>query len=597
MVEEKNRLIKLYRGATSYAEDLRTLRDEITNQKKDAIDTLNEILLSEFQQLKIKYEQATWDEKKKSEGKPVKRSLKIEDIEALKPFHWGFEFDEILNRLGGFDAIITNPPWEIFKPNAKEFFKEFSDLVTKKKMTIKDFENEKSQILKDHDVRNAWLEYLGSYPHLSIFYRTAKQYRNQISEIDGKKAGTDINFYKLFAEQCFNLLRKGGYCGIVIPSGIYTDLGTKQLREMLFTQNKITGLFCFENRKNIFENVDTRFKFLVLTFEKGQKTEYVPSAFMRHDVQELDRFPQEGAINISVDLIRKLSPDSISLMEFKNSSESVIASKLLNFSLLGDKIPNSWQFILKNEFHMRNDSHLFKTESGKNRLPLFTGKMFHQFCLTKEHSGYWIEEKDGRKSLLGKENDFGQVLDYQRYRWVHRRIASNTNERTLITSITPKMVFTEVNSTTIEVRKSGINSQEMIFLCAMCNSFILDWLIRLKITTTLNMFYLYQLPLPRLGKKDPPFWPIVNRAAMLICTTPEFDDLGQEVGMKSHREGATDLVERGRLRAELDGLIAHLYGLTEEEFAYILTTFPLVPDPVKIAAHNAFRNVEKGLIK
>jgi len=34
------------------------------------------------------------------------------DIEALHPFHWGFEFDEILNQHGGFDAIITNPPWE-----------------------------------------------------------------------------------------------------------------------------------------------------------------------------------------------------------------------------------------------------------------------------------------------------------------------------------------------------------------------------------------------------------------------------------------------------------------------------------------------------
>ncbi|WP_193199722.1 hypothetical protein [Nostoc sp. MG11] len=40
----------------------------------------------------------------------------------------------------------------------------------------------------------------------------------------------------------FNLLRPGGECGIVIPSGIYTDLGTKQLREMLFNQTKITGL-------------------------------------------------------------------------------------------------------------------------------------------------------------------------------------------------------------------------------------------------------------------------------------------------------------------------------------------------------------------
>ncbi|MDZ7622251.1 MAG: hypothetical protein U5O69_07715 [Candidatus Competibacteraceae bacterium] len=62
--------------------------------------------------------------------------MNLADIEALRPFHWGFEFDEILHQRGGFDAIITNPPWEIFKPQAKEFFQDYSELVTKSKMTI-----------------------------------------------------------------------------------------------------------------------------------------------------------------------------------------------------------------------------------------------------------------------------------------------------------------------------------------------------------------------------------------------------------------------------------------------------------------------------
>ena len=52
-----------------------------------------------------------------------------------------------------------------------------------------------------------------------------------------------------------------------------------------------------------------------------------------------------------------------------------------------------------------------------------------------------------------------------------------------------------------------------------------------------------------------------------------------------------------KLRAELDGLIAHLYGLTESEFAHVLASFPLVPEPVKIAARNAYRDVERGLIQ
>jgi len=44
-------------------------------------------------------------------------------------------------------------------------------------------------------------------------------------------------------------------------------------------------------------------------------------------------------------------------------------------------------------------------------------------------------------------------------------------------------------------------------------------------------------------------------------------------------------------------VVAHLYGLSEEEFTHILGTFPLVAEPVKVAAHNAYRDVERGLIK
>ena len=62
----------------------------------------------------------------------------------------------------------------------------------------------------------------------------------------------------------------------------------------------------------------------------------------------------------------------------------------------------------------------------------------------------------------------------------------------------------------------------------------------------------------------------------------------------SHADGATDPAERARLRAELDGRVAHLYGLTEDEFAHILRTFPLVAQPVKDAALDAYRALGPG---
>jgi hypothetical protein len=96
------------------------------------------------------------------------------------------------------------------------------------------------------------------------------------------------------------------------------------------------------------------------------------------------------------------------------------------------------------------------------------------------------------------------------------------------------------------------------------------------------MFYVYQVPVPRLTCKDAAFAPIVNR-------TPDFDDLAQNVGSGSHKNGSTDPTERAKLRAELDGMIAHLYGVTEEEFRHILSTFPLVDQKEKDAALEVYK--------
>jgi predicted HTH transcriptional regulator len=55
--------------------------------------------------------------------------------------------------------------------------------------------------------------------------------------------------------------------------------------------------------------------------------------------------------------------------------------------------------------------------------------------------------------------------------------------------------------------------------------------------------------------------------------------------------GVTDPAQRAQLRAELDGLIAHVYGLTDAEFSHILSTFPLVDEAVKEAALQEYRRL------
>lgn len=589
LVEEKNSLIQEYKNTRRYMKDLRVLRDTIQMHRDDATLNLNELLLDDFKQLGVKYEQATWDSQKQAEGKSKKRALNLKDIATLHPFHWGYEFDRVMNEQGGFDIIITNPPWETLKPQAKEFFATHSKLVSINKMRIEEFETERTKLLQDDAVRAEWLDYQNSFPYQSVYFRAAPQYTNQVSTVNGKRSGSDINLYKLFTEQCYNLLREGGQCGIVVPSGIYTDLGTKQLREMLFKQTQITGMFCFENRKTIFEGVDSRFKFAVLTFEKGRHTQTFPAAFMRHEATELERFPRYGALHLSVDLIQRLSPDSLSIMEFKNDVDIRIAQKMQKFPQLGENLAHTWNFVLGNEFHMTNSSHLFKTHPAAGYLPLYEGKMIHQFTHTLKPPRYWISEQEGRNAIIGRNTDTQQVLNYQKYRLGHRAIARSTDERTMIATIFPPDVFF---GHSINATRNELSAQELLFVTALLNSLVVDFLLRQRVSANLTMFYIYQLPVPRLTEEDAVFNMVTERAAQLICTTPEFQQLWEtamtdSLWLTAHT--ATTMTQRAKLRAELDGLIAHIYELSEEEFCHMLAAFPLVDSSIKTAAVNAYR--------
>ena len=291
LLAEKRRSIESYRGASSYADDLRALRDGIEEQRAEARKVLDDLLLTDFQSLGVQFQQATWDEKKKTDGKPIRRALTYDDIQELQPFHWAYEFDEILSQ-GGFDVILTNPPWEIWKPQAKEFFAEHSELVTKNAMRIEDFEKERGKLLRDPAVRRAWLAYQSRFPHLSLYFRKSPQYPNQIAVVGGKKAGTDINLYKLFLERCFNLLCPGGACGIVIPSGIYTDLGTKQLREMLFTHARILGLFGIREPQEYFRGCRQPLQVRHPDLQEGRPDDELPRRLHAPSREGASRLPE-----------------------------------------------------------------------------------------------------------------------------------------------------------------------------------------------------------------------------------------------------------------------------------------------------------------
>ena len=596
LINEKEAAIRAYKNAQGIgSEGLQELRDSIQKQEKPANDILHRLLVEEFNTLGIRHEKVIWDEENSKVGKPVKRPVTIEDAKALEPFHWGYEFSDIFRKKNGFDAIITNPPWEIFKPNSKEFFAEYSKVITKKNMTILDFEKEQEVLLEDEEIRSAWLDYLSRFPHISAYYRSASQYKNQTAIINGKKAGSDINLYKLFAEQCYNLLKDKGYCGIIIPTGIYTDLGATQLRKLLFDECKVQQLVSFANEKFLFETVDHRFKFCFLSFEKGEKTDSFLATFRINPrecvaAEDLDSFlhNSDNFIRIPVSFIYRQSPDSLSVMEVRQITDFTIADKMLMHPTLGEEIENIWNLRLGSEFHMTGDSSLFKTKASKNSFLLYEGKMMNQFTVLPDQARYFVSSSAGRSSLLGRTEDDGQTLGYESYRIALRAISSSTNSRTLISTILPENVFTG-NSLLVSIGNTA--NSDLLYITSFINSYVLDYYIRQIVSQNINMFYIYQLPVPRIKSTEKWYKYIMERAAKLICSIEEFANLWKAVMKKDWNEKVAVVSddERNKLRAEIDSIIAHLYGLSEEEFSHILTTFPLVTDLQKQATIDAYK--------
>lgn len=244
------------------------------------------------------------------------------------------------------------------------------------------------------------------------------------------------------------MLRKGGRCGIITPGGIYADLGAKRLREMMLFEGKVDSLFGLTNERYIFEGVEHRQKFCILVFEKSGVTESFRAAF-RINTREaisrdkLDEFLNSGKadLRLTTDLIRRLSPDSLSIMEFKNETDVRIAEKMLRFPFLGEHVPGNWNVQLTREFDMTGDSDLYQNKPGKGCLPLFEGKMINQFTASFAAPRYWVAVKDGRHRIRGKAEDRGQRLESDCHRLCFRDIASNTNERTMISAILPPCFF------------------------------------------------------------------------------------------------------------------------------------------------------------
>jgi len=349
---------------------------------------------------------------------------------------------------------------------------------------------------------------------------------------------------------------------------------------------------------------------------------------MLHDVKNLTKIKSE-CLKIPIELIKRFSPDTLSIMEFDNQREIDLIRKIFsNLPLLGEKIPNSWNVEFHRDLHHADD-HSFLQIIPTN-IAIYEGKMIHHFNSFYENPAFWMNESDAKRFYISRRH----YPEFQFYRMAYRGVASSTNETTLIASILPKNTATLMSLRVIEIFSYNMETKhldneitdlEQLFLVGLFNSYILNYLIRRKISANLSTFYIYQLPVPRLIEGSWYFNQIVPRVARLICIKQEFAEFWNNIfqptwkRMGPNDDGTSQLTDweiltkpwisecgvygwdntkhdigtRAQLRCEIDALVAHLYGLNKEEFEYILSTFPGVKENAPWLITGTMREFER----
>ncbi|WP_104740998.1 Eco57I restriction-modification methylase domain-containing protein [Helicobacter bizzozeronii] len=497
-------------------------------------------------------------------------------------FNYEIAFPELVigGQHSGFNAIVTNPPWEKSKFDESEFFSSlrsnYRTFSLAEKTKFKDEALAKDYIKKEFDTQQAHIFTTNAY------YKAAYPL---------SRGAGDGNLFRFFIERNLSLLAPQAKLALVIPSALMLEEGSLHLREHILKAHSLEFFYSFENRQGIFPSVHRCYKFALLGISAQKHTKPIKTLFYLENLSDITK---QKPLLISPTAL--LETPKCALKEVRNALDLEIldhcASKFARLS-------EGW-LDFRRELDMTNDKDLFippNKVQGKTQaamlLPLLEGKHIHQFNAEFAPARYGVEAEALQERLKSREQHRTKkggysgaiAYEYQYLRLGYRGIARDTDERSLIVSLIPRN-YTAGHSMYLSVpytyTPKGILETpplQTLFALGLFNSLVVDFLLRLHSQMNISKIYLYELPLPQPSleeiKDNPLYFSLAQKA--LECQL-YYDKAGHFSQLKKLFKTPLDIPKTQKLlntkRAELDILIARdIYALSRDQFLHLLDSF------------------------
>lgn len=225
----------------------------------------------------------------------------------------------------------------------------------------------------------------------------------------------------------------------------------------------------------------------------------------------------------------------------------------------------------------------FRILPGAIYTALYEGRMVHNF----DHCKKMYVEGEGRQAVW-KEIAPGDKLLHPRVfvalqedvaptamRLGFCNVTGATNERSFLGTLIPSLCLCGHGVPTL----STTVGQSIIEATAILNSMMADAVLRLRVSTNLTMNFLTCLAVPAFPTEEHIMARMRQLTLRLTCTTPELAEYWNAVFSDqpwTYASAEREPWKRAELRAEIDAIVAELYGLSVPEYARILTGFPLL---------------------